>query len=326
MNSSRRALLTTCIAMAASPRTIAQVPWPGGRPIRIVVPFPAGGQADTGARVVGQALGEVLKTFVIIDNKPGGHGFIGGMDVARAQPDGYTLLVGSTGSTSINPMLNAKMPYHATNDFSPISLLFSVPIVLVVNRDLPVKNVPELVAYLKKNPDKVNYASAGSGASSHLTAEYFKFMTGTSMAHIPYKGQAPAIADVVAGHAQLMFDTLVSSTPHLRSGKVIALAVTSRTRLPDYPELPTVAESLNLKEFEASSWSAIHAPARTPKEIVNRLSTEIATLLKTSAVANRIKELGGVPLGSSPEELAEFQRAEEEKWGRVIKAANIKPD
>ena len=326
MNPSRRSLLGTCIAMAASPRLLAQTAWPGGRPLRIVVPFPAGGQADIAARVIGQALGEVLKTSVFVDNKPGGRGFIGGMEVARAQPDGYTLLVGSTGSTSINPKLHAKMPYHATKDFSPISLLLAVPIVLVVNRELPVETVPELVAYLQKNPDRVNYASAGNGASSHLTAEYFKHVTGTSVAHIPYKGQAPAIADVIAGHAQLMFDTLVSSTPHLRSGKLRALAVTSRTRVAQYPDLPTVAEALNMPEFEASSWSAIHAPARTPREIVTRLSTEIAALLKTPAVVKQIKELGGIPLGSTPEELAAFQRSEEEKWGRVIQVANIKPD
>jgi tripartite-type tricarboxylate transporter receptor subunit TctC len=326
MNPSRRSLLGACLAMTASPWALAQSAWPGGRPIRIVVPFPAGGQADVAARIVGHALGEALKTSVIVDNKPGGHGFIGGLQVARAQPDGYTLLVGSTGSTAINPKLHENMPYHATRDFSPISLMLTVPIVLMVNPQLPVKTVPELVAYLKRNPGKVNYASAGNGASSHLTGEYFKYVTGTSMTHIPYKGQAPAIADVVAGHAQVMFDTLVSSTPHLRSGKLVALGVTSRTRLAEYPDLPTVAEALNLREFEASSWSAMHAPAGTPKEIVTRLSAEIAALLKTPAIAKRIADLGGVPVGSTPEQLAEFQRSEEEKWGKVIQVAKIKAD
>lgn len=261
-----------------------------------------------------------------MDNKPGGHGFIGGLQVARAQPDGLTLLVGSTGSTAINPKLHANMPYHATRDFAPISLMIAVPIVLSINPQLPVRSVAELVTYAKNNPGKVNYASAGNGASSHLTAEYFKHVTGVSMTHIPYKGQAPAIADVVAGHAHVMFDTLVSSTPHLRSGKLVALGVTSRTRLPDYADLPTVAEALNVRDFEASSWSAMHAPAGTPKEVVTRLSTEVAALLRTPAVAKRIADLGGVPVGSTPEQLAEFQRAEEEKWGKVIQLAKIKAD
>jgi tripartite-type tricarboxylate transporter receptor subunit TctC len=321
----RRDILAAGLSLACGAAS-AQGGWPGGRPIRIVVPFPAGGQTDVAARVVGQALGDALKTTVIVDNKPGAHGFIGGGEVARAPADGYTLLVGSTGSTSINPKLHEKMPYDAVKDFAPVSLLMTVPIVAVVNPQLPVKTMPELVAYLKANPGKVNFASAGSGASSHLVGEYLKFRTGTSMEHIPYKGQAPAIADVIAGHAQVMFDTLLSCTPHIKSGKVRILATTSRERLPDYPDVPTVAEALNMPDFEASSWSALHAPAGTPPDVVKRLSATIDAVLKSPAVAKRIADLGGVPVGGSPERLAEFQRAEEDKWGKVIKAANIKPE
>lgn len=300
--------------------------WPS-RPIRIVVPFPAGGPTDITARVVGQAIGESLRTSVIVENRAGAHGFIGVTEAAKAPADGYTLMMASIGTMAINPRLHEKIPYDANQDFAPVSLVVTVPIVVVANpQALPVKSIPELVAHLKANPGKVNFASAGSGGSSHLVPEYFKYRTGTFMTHIPYKGSGPAISDVVAGQVQLMFDTLLTSTPFVKSGKLKMLAVTTAQRLPDYPDVPTMAEALGMKDFEASSWYALYAPAGTPTDIVRRLSAEVDAALKKPAVAKRLTDLGAVPVGGTPEKLAAFQQAEQAKWGRVIQAAKIKAD
>lgn len=325
MNAVQRAILA-CVFAFVGGMAAAQTNWPA-KTIRIVVPFPAGGQTDVAARVIGQALGESLQTAVIIENKAGAHGFIGGAEVAKAPADGYTLLVASTGAIAINPLLHDRMPYNPNRDFKPVSLLMTVPIVIMANTQLlPMRSVHELVAHVKAHPGQINFASAGNGGSSHLVAEYFKHRTGTVMTHIPYKGEAPATADVVAGQVHLMFNTLVSTLPHLKSGKVRMLATTTRERLPDYPEVPTVAEALNLKDFEASSWAALYAPAATSPEIVARLSAEVDAALKRPSVAKRLKELGAMPVGGPPERLAVLQRVEQEKWGRVIKAAGIKAD
>jgi tripartite-type tricarboxylate transporter receptor subunit TctC len=305
---------------------LAQSVWPA-RPIRIVVPFPAGGPTDITARVVGQAIGESLKTPVVVENKSGAHGFIGVSEAAKAPADGYTLMMASIGTMAINPRLHEKIPYDANRDFAPVSLVVTVPIVVVINPEvLPVKTIPEFVAYLKANPGKVNFASAGTGGSSHLVPEYFKYRTGTVMTHIPYKGSGPAIADVVAGQVQLMFDTLLTSTPFVKSGKLRMLAVTTAQRLPDYPEVPTMAETLGMNDFEASSWYALYAPAGTPPEIVKRLSSEVDLALRNPGVAKRLTDLGAVPVGGSPETLAAFQLREQDKWGKVIQAARIKAE
>lgn len=304
----------------------AQGAWPS-KPIRIVVPFPAGGPTDITARVVGQAISDSLKTPVIVENKAGGHGFIGVGEAAKAPADGYTLMMASIGTMAINPRLHEKIPYDANKDFAPVSLVVTVPIVVVVNPQvLPVNTLPELVKHLKANPGKINFASAGNGGSSHLVPEYFKYRTDTFMTHIPYKGSGPAISDVVAGQVQLMFDTLLTSTPFVKSGKLKMLGVTTAQRLPQYPDVPTVAEALQLKDFEASSWYALYAPAGTPADIVKRLSAEVDAALKQPAVAKRLTDLGAVPVGGPPEKLAVFQRVEQEKWGKVIQVAKIKPD
>jgi tripartite-type tricarboxylate transporter receptor subunit TctC len=321
----RRALLAAPLALLTGLAN-GQAAWPS-RPIRIIVPFPAGGQTDVAARVIGQALGEALKTPVLIDNKAGAHGLIGGAEAARAPADGYTLMVASTGAVAINPVLYEKMPYDPVRDFAPVSHLISVPIVLMASTQaLPAQSVQELVAYAKAHPGKVNFSSAGSGGSSQLVAEYFKVRTGTFMTHIPFKGEAPATEAVVAGHVDLMFNTLVSTLPQLKSGRVRVLATTTRERLPELPGVPTVAEALGLKDFEASSWTALYAPAGTPAEIVRRISAEVDAALKKPAVAQRLKELGAVPVGGPPERLAQFQRAELEKWRKVVKAAGGKPE
>ncbi|MCU4121679.1 Bug family tripartite tricarboxylate transporter substrate binding protein [Variovorax sp. N23] len=321
----RRLLLASLAAFACLPAA-AQSVWPS-KPIRLVVPFPAGGPTDISARVIGQALGDLLKTPVFVENKGGAHGFIGASDVAKSAPDGYTLMMSSIGTMGINPRLYNKLPYDANKDFVPLSLVVTVPIVVVVNpKVLPVKTVPELVAYLKANPDKVNFGSAGNGGSSHLVPEYFKYRTGTTMTHIPYKGSGPAVADLVAGQVQIMFDTLLTSTPFVKSGALKMLAVTTPHRLAEYPDVPTMAEALGMKDFDASSWYAMYAPAGTPAPIVQRLNGAIQAVLKQPEIAKRLAELGAVPSGGTAAQLAAFQLAEQDKWGQVIKAANVKPD
>ena len=306
--------------------SLAQGVWPA-KPIRIIVPFPAGGPTDITARVVGQAIGESLKTPVVVENRAGAHGFIGVSEAARSPADGYTLMMASIGTMAINPKLHEKIPYDANKDFAPVSLVVTVPIVVVVNpQALPVKSIAEFVAYLKANPGKVNFASAGTGGSSHLVPEYFKYRTGTVMTHIPYKGSGPAIGDLVAGQVQVMFDTLLTSTPFVKSGKLRMLAVTTAQRLPEYPDVPTMAEALGKNDFEASSWYALYAPAGTPMEIIQRLSSEVDAALKNPVVAKRLTDLGAVPVGGSAEKLAAFQLGEQEKWGKVIQAAKIKAE
>jgi tripartite-type tricarboxylate transporter receptor subunit TctC len=317
------ALVSASVIFAGSIQS-AHAQWPN-KPIRIIVPFPAGGPTDITARVVGQAIGETLKTPVIVDNKAGAHGFIGVTEAAKSPADGYTLMMASIGTMGINPRLHEKIPYDANKDFVPVSLVVTVPIVVVANtRVLPVQTLPELVTYLKANPGKVNFASAGNGGSSHLVPEYFKYRTGTAMTHVPYKGSGPAIADVVAGQVQLMFDTLLTSTPFVKSGRLKMLAVTTSQRLADYPDVPTVGEALGIRDFEASSWYALYAPASTPPDVVIRLAAEVDAALKKPAVAKRLTDLGAVPVGGSPEKLAAFQRAEQEKWGKVIQVARVK--
>ena len=323
----RRLMPLICSAIATLTLvqpTFAQ--WPTN-PIRIIVPFPAGGPTDITARVIGQAIGESMKVPVIVDNKAGAHGFIGVSEAAKAQPDGYTLMMASIGTMAINPRLHEKIPYDANKDFAPVSLVVTVPIAVVANTQvLPVQSIAELVSYLKANPGKVNFASAGNGGSSHLVPEYFKYRTGTAMTHVPYKGSGPAIADVVAGQVQLMFDTLLTSTPFVKSGRLKMLAVTTAERLPEYPDVPTMGEALGMKDFEASSWYALYAPAGTPPDVVKRLSMEVDNALKKPAVAKRLTDLGAIPVGGAPEKLAAFQRAEQEKWGKVIQVARVKAE
>ncbi len=302
------------------------------KPIRIIVPFPAGGPTDITARVVGQAMGEAMKTSVIVENKAGGHGFIGVTEAARAPADGYTLMMASIGTMAINPKLHASIPYDANKDFAPVSLVVTVPIALVVNpRQVPTTKASDFMVYLKAHPGQLNFASAGNGGSSHLVPEYLKFRTHTFMTHIPYKGSGPAIADVVAGQVDLMFDTLLTSTPFVKSGKLKMLAVTTSKRLAEYPDVPTMGEVLGaidpaLKDFEASSWYALYAPAGTPAAVLTRLMQEVDAALKRPAIAKRLLDLGAVPVGGEAKRLADFQRSEQIKWGRVIDAAKIKPE
>jgi tripartite-type tricarboxylate transporter receptor subunit TctC len=326
MKHSRRALLGGALALVCG-GAAAQAAWPAGKPIRLIVPFTAGGSTDVAARVLGQAVGELLKATVIVDNKAGAHGFIGVSEAARAPADGYTLLMASIGTMAINPRLHEKVPYDPNRDFAPVSLVAVTPIVVAINpQRLPVASVQALVAYLKAHPGKVNFASAGAGGTSHLVPEYFKFRTGTFMTHIPYRGESAAIADVMAGQVDLMFSTLVNAAQHVKSGKLRLLAVNSSQRLAEYPDVPTMAEALKMRDFEAMSWVALYAPAATPPDIVGRLAAEVDAALKSPAVVKQFADLGGVAVGGTPARLAQFQRAEQDKWAKVIQAAKIKAE
>lgn len=327
MNTRRLTLLAVALGLGLTGTlATAQSSWPN-KPIRMIVPFPAGGLTDVMARLIGQAVGESLKTSVVVENKAGAHGFLGGAEVARAPADGYTLLVASTGTAAINPVLHQRMPYDPNRDFTPVALLVTVPIVIMVNPQvLSVQNVSELVTYAKANPGKLNFASAGNGGSSHLVAEYFKFRTGTSITHVPYRGEGPATADVVAGQVPLMFNTLVTTMPFANARKVRIIATTSLKRLAELPDIPTVAETPGLQDFQASSWIALYAPAATPPDIVRQLSTAVDTVLKSPVITKRLQELGATPEGGGAQRLGDFQVAEQTKWAAVIKAANIKAD
>src|SRR5438045_4003992 len=248
------------------------------KPVQLVVPFASGGPTDTIARQVGQKLGERLGKPVVIVNKPGAGGNLGSASVATSPPYGYTLLLGTVSTHGINPSLYKNMPYDHRKDFVAISQLTLVPSVLVVNKDFPPKSVPELIDYLKKNPGKVFYATPGAGTSIHLAAELLKMMSGTDMTHVPYKGSAPAMMDVIGGQVQLMFDNTVTAWPQVQAGKVRALGVTTKQRLKSAPDVPAIAEFL--PGFEANAWHGIFAPAGTPKPVVDKLATEIQAVMK----------------------------------------------
>lgn len=313
------ALTLGAIALPAQ----AQDKWPS-KPITYVVPFPAGGTTDILARLIGQKLGPALGTTVIIDNRPGAGGNIGSEMVARAAPDGYTIMGGTISSHSINASLY-KLSYDPLKSFAPITLIGTNANVLVVNPASPFKSVKELIAGAKAKPGSLSFASAGNGTSQHLSAELFKTMTGIDMVHIPYKGSAPAIQDVIGGQVPLMFDTTVVAGPFIQSGKVRALAVTSAKRVSTMPDVPTMAEA-GVPGYEVVSWQAMFAPAGTPSAIVQRLQTEVAAILKQPDVQERLAKLGVDPSGMAPQQLADFQAAEIAKWAKVVKAANVKVD
>ena len=317
-----RTVMLVVAAMFAAPFVHAQAPYPG-KPVRIVVPFPAGGTTDILARAVAQKLTETGGQPVLVDNRPGAGGNIGAELVAKSAPDGYTLLMGTVGTHAINPGLYAKMPYDHQRDFAPVILVAGVPNVLVVNPAVPVNSVQELIAYAKANPGKLNFASSGSGTSIHLSGELFKTMSGVQMTHIPYKGSSPALTDLLGGQVQLMFDNLPSALPHIRAGKLRALAVTSAQRAPALPDVPTVAEA-GLPGFEASSWFGLLAPAGTPKDIIAKLNAEVAKWLATPEARDKLTVQGANAVGNSPEEFTQFIAAETIKWQKVIKDSGAK--
>ncbi len=319
---SRRSMAAALLIAGTSLMTgsaLAQT-WPQ-RPVKIVVTFPTGGAPDILARIFSERA--QMGQPVVVDNRPGAGGNIGADVVAKSPADGYTIVMGTVGTHSINGALYAKMPYDMVRDFAPVSLVASTPNLLVVNNDLPVKTVSDLITYMKANPNKLSFGSPGVGTSVHVSGELFKSMTGTTMTHVPYKGRQYAIPDLVGGSIQLMFDNMPSAIPMAREGKIRAVAVTSATRSPAAPEIPTVAETI--PGFEATSWFAIFAPANTPRPIIDRLNAEIQRVYKLPEVQQRLATLGLDPILSSPEELARYQATEIAKWAKVVKDSGAQP-
>ena len=314
----------TVATFAAAPAAFAQsaaTNFPS-KPIHIVVTFSAGGAPDILARLIGERLTAAWGQPAIVDNKPGAGGNTGADSVAKAAPDGHTIVVGTVGTHSINGALYAKMPYDMVKDFAPVTLLATTPNMLVVNNEVPAKNLKEFIA-LGKKEGKMTFASSGSGTSIHVSGELFKTMTGIDMEHIPYKGRATAIPDLLGGRVTMMFDNMPSSLPLVREGKLRALGVTSAQRSAAAPEIPTIAEQ-GLPGFEATSWFALFAPAGTPKPIVDKLQAEVKKILGTPEAGKRLAEIGLEPVGSTPEELAAYQRAEIVKWAKVVKDSGAK--
>ena len=309
------------MGLLASNQAVAQAAYPN-KPIRLVVTFPTGGAPDILARLFSEKA--QLGQPIVIDNKPGAGGNIGSDIVAKSAGDGYTLVMGTVGTHSINGALYEKMPYDMVKNFTPISLIASAPNLLVVNNDLPVKTVPELIAYMKANPNKLSFGSPGIGTSVHMSGELFKSMTGTSMTHVPYKGRQFFIPDLIGGSIQLVFDNMPSALPMAKEGKIRAVAQTTARRSPAAPDIPTVAESL--PGFEATTWFAMFAPANTPKPVVDRLNAEIVRVFKLPEVAERLKTLGLDAVLSSSEELGKYQATEIVKWAKVVKESGAKAE
>jgi tripartite-type tricarboxylate transporter receptor subunit TctC len=309
-------------ALCATLWSAAQAQTYPTKPIRLVVTFPSGGAPDTLARIFSEKA--QLGQSVVVDNKPGAGGNIGSDFVAKSPADGYTIVMGTVGTHSINGSLYKKMPYDMTRDFAPISLIANAPNLLVVNNDLPVKTIPELIQYMKANPNKLSFGSPGVGPSVHVSGELFKSMTGTQMTHAPYKGRQFAIPDLIGGSIQLMFDNMPSALPMAKEGKIRAIAVTTAKRSPAAPDIPTVAESL--PGFEATTWFALFAPAGTPRPVIDRLHAETARIFKLPDVQERLQKLGLEPVISTPDELARYQASEIVKWSKVVKESGASAD
>ncbi len=308
------------VACLMAPLVAAQ-PYPQ-KPIRMVVTFPPGGAPDTLARLFSEK--SQLGQTVVVENKPGAGGNIGADSVAKAAPDGYTLVMATVGTHAINGALYSKMPYDMVKDFVPVAHVASAPNLLVVNNDLPVKSVAELIAYMKANPNKLSFGSPGIGTSVHVSGELFKSMTGTQMTHVPYKGRQFAIPDLIGGQIQVMFDNMPSALPMAKEGKIRALAQTTAKRSNAATDVPTVAETV--PGFEATTWFAVFAPADTPRAVVDRINAEMQRVFKLPEVQDKLKGLGLETWISSPEELARYQAAEIAKWAKVVKESGAKAD
>ena len=295
------------------------------KPIKLLVPFPPAGSTDISARAVAAKLGDRLGQPVIIENKPGAGGNIGTDVVAKAAPDGYTLILGTVGTHAINASLYSKMPYDHVKDFVPVILVSSTPNVLVVNPTLPVNSVRDVINLAKSKPGELTFASSGSGTSIHLSGELFRSMAGLQMTHIPYKGSGPMQIDLISGQVNMSFDNLSAAMTQIKAGRLKALAVTGTARSPMLPDLPTVAEA-GLPGYEATSWNAVFAPAGTPREVVDKLNRELNAILQSPETRKFFAEQGGEAGGGTPEQLAAFVRSETAKWSKVVKDSGAKVD
>ena len=310
------------IAMLAAPLAAAQ-DWPI-KPVRIVVPFAAGGTTDITARVVAEQLTLSLKQAFVVENRGGAGGNVGAAEVAKSAHDGYTFLMGTPGTQAINQFLYPKMPYDTAKDLVPVSFVVRVPNVLVVNPGISVRTIAELIAKAKARPGAMSYGTPGNGSTGHLSTELFKSRAGIFATHIPYRGSGPMLLDLIAGQIEMAIDNLPSAIPHIRSGKLIALGVTSAQRNGQLPEVPTIASVL--PGYAAESWFVLVAPAATPVAIINRLSAEVDRILKKGEVIERFKGLGAEPVGGTPEQLGQFIGAETRKWQQVVKDSGAKLD
>jgi len=319
----RTSLLWLCWSLLAVAPAAGAQDWPT-RPIRMVVPYPPGGPTDIVARVVGQKLSERLGQTVVVDNRPGAGGNIGADAVAKSAPDGYTMLVATT-AHAINMTLFSKPGYNTRTDFAPVSMLTSGPLVLVTAPSTPAGSVAELIAMARANPGKVTFASSGNGQSTHLAAELFDSMAGVRMTHVPYKGSAPALTDVMAGQATVMFDTMLSAMPFVRDGKLRALAITGATRSPAAPDVPTMAQA-GLPGYEATAWNALLVPAGTPAAVQSRLSEALKAVLNQDDVRARFASQGFAATWTSPADTGQFIAREIDKWGKVVKASGATID
>ena len=296
------------------------------RPIRVIVPFTAGAGTDIVGRAIAQALNDAWKQSVVVDNRPGAGGTIVGELVARASADGYTLMLGNVSTLAIAPALNPKLPYNPLRDFAPITLITTSENVLVLHPSVPVLSMKEFIAYARANPRKLNYGSSGNGTTSHLGGAMFVSMTGTEMTHVPYKGSGPMLTDLLAGQLQLSFSSVPTALPHIKSGRLRALAVTLLTRSSVLPDLPTVQEAAGLKGFEISLWQGIVAPAATPRAIVMKLNQQIAASLRTPDMKHKLTVQGLDAVGNSPEQFGVYIREEIAKWTRVVLSSGARAE
>ena len=323
MKTPMKALWLPAILLCAVTAATAQT-YPA-KPVRFIVPFAPGGSTDLVARVLAQRLPEALGQAVVVDNRGGAGGVIGAELAARAPADGYTIVLGSPGPLTINPNLLAKMPYDTLRDFSPISLATISPFILVLHPSVPARSVRELIALARAKPGQLNYGSAGNGSVDHFSAEQFKSLTGINLVHIPYKGAGPAVTDLVGGHLDLMFENLPTVLPHVRSGKLRALAVGTKKRSALVPEYPTISEA-GVPGYESSTAFGVLAPAKTPAAVIDRLNREIVKILNSPDVKERLSAQGLEAVGGTPQQYAAHLREELAKYGRIVKAAGIRLD
>lgn len=312
--------LVCCVAMPAQ----AASDFPQ-RPIRMIVAFAPGGGTDIIGRIAGQGITTYLGQQVVVDNRPGAGGNIGTEMVARAAPDGYTLITAGTGSHAINPSLYAKIPYDAINDFAPVTLVASTPYLMVVHPSVPATNVREFIALARSKPDSLNMASSGNGGMPHLAGELFKLMAQVRMTHVPYKGTGAVFGDLIGGQVQVLFGDIVATSPHVKSGKLRALGITSPKRSTNLPEFPTIAES-GVPGYDAVGWFGVFAPAKTPRPVIDALQQAIAKYVNQPEVRARLSSLGADVVANTPEAFGAIQRADLARWAKVVKAAGVRID